>query len=1799
MKSKRKKKILAAILCMVMVLTNNFSILAEGTEVPNEIIQPETPEQINESETEVIPEESKEETPESEVTPQEPETEEMPQEEATPEEPKVEEVPQEEATPEKPKTEEVPQTEETPKELKYEDEQVSVVVTAVEEGAIPAGATLKVLPITLENNETKAQYEDVEKRIQEKVAEEEKEVAGFLAYDITFVDGEGNEIEPNSKVKVSMNYKKAALPEDVKENGGENAEVSVLHLEEDENGNVKDVVNMSEKETTKIDTLATAEGPKVQKVETETESFSVFAITWKNSERGWLENTYKVKWTNHEINGQNPTVTIHFVNEEGKKISRQLDVQDTPIEVSGNGNLNGDAKHPTLQQIGEKYNKSAQRMGLYFAEAHIDSYKGNITTNISYNPNVNTDGWLYLPSNGGWTNWNGRSPVSRNVYMVYKKIPDKYQVVWADQGDNNHRPTVTLHFVDAKGNDISKKLNVTNRTIHIPGTGNLSGNNSLNKIGETYNNNSLDLCFTEAHIDSYAGTVATNISYNPSANPAGGWLYQTYGSDYIQWDQPSEKLPNERDVYLVYGEKKAVEKIKTLDETNPNDAKKIKINLFNYNKDINNTKAANEGFQFHNSEPGTAVDGANSVYPDLKYTHPNGTQKVHQEYLKKNLSKENYPVLTNGTSLQYLFDETNDRNEVTAHKGLTGLLYKEGTYNVYDSERYHAQLEDNKIAVYNARLSPAWNTFSYGNFLPFNQLSGNMYNGTNNSVPGGRGKTDLWFGMNLDFKFMQPKDGKIADEPMVFDFRGDDDVWVFIDRVKVLDIGGIHPRKAGSINFNTGVVKVEKIPDTTLPELYKEAYVESYKESHFGKQPSVEQIDKYLSGIFKKDANGKYTTYKNFDVHDFKFFYLERGAGASNCRIKFNMPAVNAEDIIISKEIEDYDENAYNDIEFSYELYVDNKLQKGAPYTLIDADGKEMSKTTDPKTGIFKLKHGESARFSQYKEGQGYKVKEVGISSGTYDQVTIQSSGVVDADKHDISDNDNSAESKDLTVGENPSVKFLNRCAVTNIQQLIIEKKLENGNSEDAYNMRVTVGGKPYRGYYKVGDTYEAAMEAEPLEAKEGIVSLKANQVAVVLGNVSRTDNGEVKRGFPSGTSFKVEELLSDAETYIEPHYEIVEGTADYRKTEDGFENSGYASGKITLEKDAEVIVTNTLKGTAPDPDEPEDVLHHKYIDYLGSGENTQTSLSGEEFYRLYLDVKGVPNIKPEPADIVLVLDYSSSMDSDFGKKDRFHYVKESAKLAVNTLLPKGSENRVGIVWFDRRANDTEFNVDFTNDKNTLLTNIEKKDWDSGTNYQAAFWNAQDMLEEQSSPERKKFVIFVTDGRPYDYYTGTKGQQKDTYLEHDSEKAKKAAKEAAKLFKDLSGFYAVSVGDEGGTTFLKDEIVPAVPAAIKKVIGADSTAELEKAFNVFLGSITKQIGNVTITDTLSDYVDFVDETGNSLEQYLEQYANEKGIIEGKQDDRLAVKLGLKVQQYDYDKFDDDDTNKTEYDKHTGIKDAQDYTGEYTYTIDLKTKKITVNLGKDYFLERDKVYTISFNVKLTEAATQEAVDVKGTIGDANTDYPGNDTSSGEKGLYSNTEAKISFERVKDGEIKPDELTYEKPVVQPYERVKWDIVKVNEADTIRLKGAEFHLYQKDSELQTPVYKGISDENGVVKWEKLENNSNKPLNSSEEIEKGTYILSEVKAPVGYTLSGKKWEVTISVKGGMPVIKEQDGIPVKMEQDENGVFIMKVHNKAVYELPSSGGHGTFVYTIGGTLLLMAAALLLYKMKREEVLKS
>ena len=1613
MKSKQKK-ILATILCMVMVLTNNFSILAEETENPP--TEPVTKNEAPATDTEI----SETAAVGQQETPKQPE--ETPETEVTPEEPKEEDVPETKVTSETPEVETTSETSEVLEELKYEDEQVSVVVTATEEGAIPAGATLKVLPITLENNETKTQYEDVEKRIQEKVAEEEKEVLGFLAYDITFVDSEGNQVEPNGKVKVSMDYKNAVLPQEVVEKEATDAEVTVLHLEEDEKGEVKQVVDMSAEKKATVDTLTTTEGAKIQNMEVETESFSVFTIVWKD----------------HRVFGGKPTVNLEFVDTRGENIERELGVKEQEIKISGEGNLGDEGT--SLTEIGEKYSTeptSTKEEGYVFEKACLDTYRGTEATDISYDPK--NDGSWHYASGGKWHVWKDYKTKTVKICLVYEK---------------------------------KSKTNV--------------------------------------------------------------------------------------------------QEIPTISDS------EIKINLYNYDGKINETSAAKVGFKFHSNVAG--VDGRYSVSPDEKYTHPS-EQKVRDNYLKKNLTS-GYPMLENGTSLQYLFDNTNQSNGVTAYRDLSGLLYNEDGYYAYDSSKYHAQLlkNQNRIAVYNAKLSPWWSSFPYGNFLPFNTFPYGTQTGDEVSVAGGRAKTDVWFGMDISFAFVQPKNGMVNGKPMVFEFRGDDDVWAFIDGVKVLDIGGIHDKKDGSINFQTGEVVVDK-KTTTLATEYEKAYREKYPRASGG------DVHKYLDSIFVKDGD-KYTTYKNFEGHSFNFYYLERGGGAANCKIKFNIPAINSDDITISKDIENYDDGAYSDVEFSYELYVEDQLQKNAKYTLIKADGTKLPNQSTGDAGIFKLRHGERAQFSTYKQGKKYYVKEVGISSQTYDKVTIKSTGIVNEKNVNISGSETSVQSDKLTVGTDYSVIFRNRCAVTNMKHLIIHKKLENSNGSEKFQMRVMVGGKLYKGDYKVGENYQSAMSAQTQNTTDGIITIGANQVAVILGNASLGD----KRGIPSGTSFKVEEMLSaNNGTYQEPQYAIEEDTASHTQKADGYTGNGYASGKIILDKNAEVIVTNRLINTPPPVEEYDDIPHNKYIDYLGdNGGNNQTTLRGSEYYRLYLDVKGIPNVEPEPADIVLILDYSSSMKHGFSDATRWDYVKKSARLAVNTLLPEGSKNRVGIVWFDRRAN--EKNVKFTNNKQFLLDNINKMEYDSGTNYQAAFWNAQDMLEESSG--RKKFVVFVTDGEPYNYYTGTKNQQSEQYLMKDGnpKQAKEKAVEAAKEFKNLNGFYAVSVGSEGGTSFLKNSILPnvtAAPTEYKKTIGANNAVELTEAFNTFMGSITKQIGNVSITDQLSDYVEFVDEAGD----VLSDYADNKNIISGKKGDNIAQKLGLKVNWYNY--------NPETYDNHSDITNAQEYSGDYTYEIDLKTKTIKVNFGEGYFLERDKVYTISFNIKLTKAATPDAVSGANQKGDANTDYPGNVTSSNKSGLFSNKEATLTYERVKDGEKKKEILQdYEKPVVQPYEKVTWDIVKVSASNNaLPLPGAKFTLSQNS----VSIYNGESDENGMVHWKYTA--TNEPLKSSQDIEKGIYTLSEIKAPSGYTLSGEIWTVEITAKGAKPIIRDQDGNDItdkvlKQSDTGNEHYVMTIENEAIYALPSTGGHGIFVYTIGGTLLLMVATLLLYKMKREEVLK-
>lgn len=165
--------------------------------------------------------------------------------------------------------------------------------------------------------------------------------------------------------------------------------------------------------------------------------------------------------------------------------------------------------------------------------------------------------------------------------------------------------------------------------------------------------------------------------------------------------------------------------------------------------------------------------------------------------------------------------------------------------------------------------------------------------------------------------------------------------------------------------------------------------------------------------------------------------------------------------------------------------------------------------------------------------------------------------------------------------------------------------------------------------------------------------------------------------------------------------------------------------------------------------------------------------------------------------------------------------------------------------------------------------------------------------------------------------------------------------------------------------------------------------------------------------------------------------------------------------------------------------------------------------------------------------------------------------------------------------------------------WGIKKVSASNhELMLSGAVFKL-APDITLDLPTYYGKSQDDGTLKWYEDEA-CKKEINGS--IQKGSYTLSEVSAPPGYVSSEETWDIEIASNGALKSIQSgeqevaEDKVKTEIVNGKETVYYL-YENQVVYELPSTGGSGIYRYTIGGALLMMAAALILYKNKSKEVL--
>lgn len=336
------------------------------------------------------------------------------------------------------------------------------------------------------------------------------------------------------------------------------------------------------------------------------------------------------------------------------------------------------------------------------------------------------------------------------------------------------------------------------------------------------------------------------------------------------------------------------------------------------------------------------------VNKNIQFTKPEG-----------GIFNENAEVKKIYTNVDMPFDYNSDTKYYTFDASQNGVYFKEDS-----SQGSTAAQSDGRL--YLAKNQPQKNNTKYGDgsqtvWMPFNSAQTMS-----------EGDCNYHFGMVATIPFTMTANGKMNpnddnSDDIEFSFSGDDDVWVFIDGQLVLDLGGIHNRLDGTINFAKNTWELSANNDAPL---------DSYPKYQIG-----DYNDASLSGkLFNEDdqtgtLGQTLSTFAATQSHELTIFYLERGQGSSNCKIRFNLPMKDTVSVTkqITQSVDEETGTTYpltsseqaqvNAVNFGFTLYKNGTPVSNARYNVVNAYGQVVATRTTNAQGHFTLKNEQTARF--------------------------------------------------------------------------------------------------------------------------------------------------------------------------------------------------------------------------------------------------------------------------------------------------------------------------------------------------------------------------------------------------------------------------------------------------------------------------------------------------------------------------------------------------------------------------------------------------------------------------------------------------------------------------------------------------------------------------------------------------------------------------------------------------------------------------------------------------------------------
>lgn len=1698
--------------------------------------------------------------------------------------------------------------------LTYENDSVKVTAEAQEEGALPQNTTLRAESV---NENSSVSYDTVSQKLAKAAEDKGSSLKGFVAYDVYFADADGNRVEPNGRVNVTIEYKTPAAPELT---DAASTSVTAEKLHYNSNTGETEVTTLQPNEELKV--LNVNESKQLQTLQVQTSNAAVFAVMWDAPEVQDAEDEISVEAEEpaEDIQEEEPQPEITRYDYKSDEVNVKVTLTD-PADLPDNAELSVTPVELTQEaeaQITEKAikeQKAIEKLYSYDIKFLVDGEEvqpGNtvkVAVTLNDEKKIN-DADVYhvddennIENMGGNVDKNGNVEFETTHFSTYVIVDNK----------RNGKISVTIEHYDGTTNPASKIYADDVRTLTI-------GQKVDCKKAENWDISKVELVTengtstVEPGEFNVAQDATVKVYYEPvTVNFAGAPTFYDYtvkaGSDY-SINQPSN-----------YGKNKDSNNKLTMGE-----AKQNYPNYgYNWSKDgLSVNTWTGSAAVIKGLLKGLDADG------NVEFNYPDPGFFTNSDLLAGNSTDNYLRKVYRDYTLN--FDRSGDTYT------LTGVTDGNGT-NV--TEQYNLDK----------------NGKSGADFFPLDSVKSSYESAytkkTDSQLAEDNKIHNYYFGMRYDIKF------KLGDYigPLSYSFTGDDDMWVVLDgKQVVIDLGGIHNAATSTVDLWKYLLNTNQ-DKTQLTDEQKKA-------------------EHTLTILYMERGAGASNCYMNFTIPNAKISQVTTDALGTLTFNKVNKDGTGLSGASFALYT---DEDCTTQLETATSVgktgtVTFDRLRAGT-YYLKEIQAPEGYVLSNEKWKVEVTKNGDNVT-TTLKDSEGNVVENNQISNQKREAI-IDSS--MDYDKTaTVADWDKRTYNINITASsKSTSSSIIERESVADIMMVFdMSGSMNNDGSirEFGYFKSVEQSLDKTKVYYYntkaktasvTGNTYYS----NPMIYVDGkwqyyngsswqtlsnnsnsmvytwnsrITALKEAAIAFIKDTASKSPNSKIG--------------ITTFDGYIGWNgYYATRGNEIQAITKVGSSPSSMIKAVSKITADGGTSPQKGLEKTKIQLNSVKDDNLSKYIILFTDGAPSESSDTSET-------ETAITSLKKD-ATIFTVALTAQSETVPGSNKNNIEWMKDLATDEDHAFTASDASN-IGIIFQKIQETITD-NIDITNatitdviDPRFEIVNNDKvitnEDLEKGAITLAN--GGVVSLDENGNQVvtwSQQTIHNVANGKPWSQTITVRA--KDEYIGGNN-----VTTNVSPASKISTGYGDVElpqprvnvksdlIVSNNETTIFYGDKVPTSAEILNKLFDTSAPQGYVKQLDGTKKLVTYTKGADGETISQDDF---------TLEWYKDEACTEKISVEEMGNDKPAPDSKRYYLKVTYNKLNNDLKSVTSSDKCTkntnGKISGDNGSGKLTaynsqdtdkndqekrwygiYTINIIPGQIQITKTLESEAEKDETFTFDIKKDNVKIATATAIVEKGATEATVTFTTEKDTTSKvdtetpaltnlERGEYTVTEnvnssytlkeatvgtetncrsnisqaKEITFnigtdkdgkEVLKDGNtdttngrIGVAKFTNEKSVADV------EFEKVDKVDETKIKGAKFALYKADETTwnkvsDTPVegYDSItSGDNGKFKLQNL------PV--------GKYLLYEIEAATGYICPTEPWKITVGNGGTVTVTDSKDESVGSIV--EGKITIYRITNTKVYSLPSAGGPGIYGFTISGVAILATALLLFINNKRRK----